>query len=379
MKFGTKVIHSAIKPDPTTGAIMTPIYQTSTYVQEAPGVHKGHEYSRTSNPTRSVLEKNLASLENANFGRCFASGLSAISVVLHTLSPGDEVVCTQDLYGGTFRLFKEVFRKYGIKSSFIDMQNLENVEKALNKTTKLIWIETPTNPLLNIIDMAGVCDIAHKHGVWVAVDNTFATPYLQTPIDDGADIVMHSITKYIAGHSDLIMGFLATNNKDLDEKFGFLQNAMGAVPGPQDCFLTLRGIKTLHIRMERHCENTKKIAHYLKNHPKIKNVFWPGFEDHFNHKIAKKQMKDFGGMISFELKNENVDATMNMIKKFQLFTLAESLGGVESLVGYPSDMTHASIPKKERIENGITDTLVRLSIGIEDIDDLIEDIEQAMG
>ena len=379
MKFGTKVIHSAIKPDPTTGAIMTPIYQTSTYVQEAPGVHKGHEYSRTSNPTRSVLEKNLASLENANFGRCFASGLSAISAVIHTLSPGDEVVCTQDLYGGTFRLFKEVFRKYGIKSSFIDMQNLENVEKALNKTTKLIWIETPTNPLLNIIDMAGVSDIAHKHGVSVAVDNTFATPYLQTPIDDGADIVMHSITKYIAGHSDLIMGFLATNDKDLDEKFGFLQNAMGAVPGPQDCFLTLRGIKTLHIRMERHCENTKKIAHYLKNHPKIKNVFWPGFEDHFNHKIAKKQMKDFGGMISFELKNENVDAAMNMIKKFQLFTLAESLGGVESLVGYPSGMTHASIPKKERIENGITDTLVRLSVGIEDIDDLIEDIEQAMG
>ncbi|MBC6410999.1 MAG: cystathionine gamma-synthase [Ekhidna sp.] len=378
MKFGTKALHAGIEPDPATGAIMTPVYQTSTYVQEEPGVHKGYEYARTQNPTRDVLEKNLSALENARFGRCFASGMSATETVIKMLHPGDEVVSTGDLYGGSYRLFTQVFRKYGIKFLFVDMRDVSNVAAVMNDKTKLVWIETPTNPMLNIVDIDAVAEIAHKYGAKVAVDNTFASPYLQNPLDRGADIVMHAVTKYIAGHSDVIMGFLATNDQALDEWFGFIQNSSGAVPGPQDCFLALRGIKTLHLRMQRHCENGEQIAHYLKSHHKVSKVYWPGFEDHPNHETAKKQMRDFGGMISFVQKEDTLAKAKKTLSRFKLFSLAESLGGVESLVGHPAEMTHASIPKEKRMAGGLTDSLIRLSVGIEDVDDLIADLEQAI-
>ncbi len=379
MKFGTKALHAGIEPDPSTGAIMTPIFQTSTYVQDGPGVHKGFEYARTQNPTRSVLEKNLAALENAKFGRCFASGMSATETVIKTLRPGDEVVSTGDLYGGSFRLFTQIFEEFGIKFTFVDMRDLSSVEEAMTNKTKLVWVETPTNPMLNIVDIEAVSAIAHKHEAKVAVDNTFASPYLQNPLDQGADIVMHSVTKYIAGHSDVIMGFLGTNDQELDEKFGFIQNSSGAVPGPQDCFLVIRGIKTLHIRMQRHAENGKAIAHHLRSHPKVDKVYWPGFEDHPNHDIAKRQMRDFGGMMSFVLKEDTLEKAEETLSAFKLFSLAESLGGVESLVGHPAGMTHASIPKEKRIVGGLVDSLIRLSVGIEDIEDLIADLDQAIG
>lgn len=379
MKFGTKALHAGIEPDPSTGAIMTPIFQTSTYVQDGPGVHKGFEYARTQNPTRSVLEKNLAALENAEFGRCFASGMSATETVVKTLKPGDEVVSTGDLYGGSFRLFTQIYQDFGIKFTFVDMRDLQSVEDAMTDKTKLVWVETPTNPMLNIVDIEAISAIAHKKGAVVAVDNTFASPYLQNPLDHGADVVMHSVTKYIAGHSDVIMGFLGTNSQELDEKFAFIQNSAGAVPGPQDCFLVIRGIKTLHVRMQRHAENGAKIAHHLRNHPKVDKVYWPGFEDHPNHDIAKKQMRDFGGMMSFVLKEDTLEQAEKTLSSFKLFSLAESLGGVESLVGHPAGMTHASIPKEKRIVGGLVDSLIRLSVGIEDVEDLIADLDQAIG
>ena len=379
MKFGTKALHAGIKPDPSTGAIMTPIFQTSTYVQEESGKHKGYEYARTQNPTRDVLEKNLAALENAAFGRCFASGMSATETVIKTLSPGDEVISTSDLYGGTYRLFTKVFEKFGLKFTFVDMRDVSSIEKAITDKTKMIWTETPTNPMMNIVDIKAVVGIAKKHGIKVVTDNTFASPYLQNPLDLGADIVMHSVTKYIAGHSDVIMGFLGTNDPELDEQFGFIQNSSGAVPGPQDCFLVLRGIKTLHVRMQRHCENGAKVAQYLKSHPKVSKVYWPGFEDHPNHEVAKDQMKDFGGMISFIQTEDTLEQANKTLKSFKLFSLAESLGGVESLVGHPASMTHASIPREQRLEGGLTDSLIRLSVGIEDVDDLIADLDQAIG
>lgn len=379
MKFATKALHAGIKPDPSTGAIMTPIFQTSTYVQDAPGKHKGFEYARSQNPTRSALEANLAALENANYGRCFASGMSATETVIKTLRPGDHVVSTNDLYGGSFRLFTRIYQEFGLKFSFVDMIDLQNVEAAMTANTKLIWSETPTNPMMSIIDIEGLAAISKKHGTKLVVDNTFASPYLQNPLDLGADAVMHSVTKFIAGHSDVIMGFLGMNDPVLDEKFGFIQNSSGAVPGPQDCFLALRGIKTLHVRMDRHCANGEKIAHYLKNHPKVDKVYWPGFPEHKNHVIAKKQMRGFGGMISFVLKGDKMEDAFRTLERFQLFSLAESLGGVESLVGHPASMTHASIPKEKRLAIGLSDSLIRLSVGIEDADDLIADLAQAIG
>ncbi len=379
MKFGTKALHAGISPDPSTGAIMTPIFQTSTYVQDAPGVHKGFEYARTQNPTRSVLEANLAALENAKFGRCFASGMSATETVIKTLRPGDEIISTSDLYGGTFRLFTKIFEAYGLKFTFVDMSNLSNVEQAITPATKLIWAETPTNPMMNIIDIEALAKLSKRNGTTLVVDNTFASPYLQTPLDLGADVVMHSVTKYIGGHSDVIMGFLGTNDPKLEEKFAFIQNSSGAIPGPNDCFLVLRGIKTLHLRMQRHCENGEKVARYLKNHPRVDKVFWPGFEDHPNHAVAKKQMRGFGGMISFVIKGDDMNEAFEVLKRFKLFSLAESLGGVESLVGHPASMTHASIPREQRIAGGLSDSLIRLSVGVEDVEDLIADLEQAIG
>jgi len=378
MKFGTKVIHAGIKPDPSTGAIMTPIFQTSTYVQDAPGDHKGFEYARTQNPTRSVLEENLAALENGKYGICFGSGLAAMDAILKTMNPGDEIVSTSDLYGGSYRLITKVYEKFGIKGNFIPMDDLDLLERKLTKKTKLIWIETPTNPMLNIIDIEAVCAIAKKKGILTCVDNTFASPYLQTPLNLGADIVLHSATKYLGGHSDVIHGAVITSNKEIADQLYFVQNAAGAVPGPQDCFLILRGIKTLHLRVERSCKNAKKIAKYLKSHPKVSKVFYPGFKDHPNHSIAKKQMRDFGGMVSFDLVNNDFEAAKEVLKSTHLFSLAESLGGVESLIGHPASMTHASIPKEERLKVGLTDSLIRLSIGVEDVDDLIEDLEQAL-
>ena len=379
MKFGTKALHAGIEPDPSTGAIMTPIFQTSTYVQNAPGDHKGYEYARTQNPTREVLEKNLAALENAQFGRCFASGMSATETVIKTLLPGDEVVSTSDLYGGSFRLFTKIFENYGIRFTFVDMRNLKKLDEVITEKTKLIWVETPTNPMMNILDISAIAELGHKKGAKVVVDNTFASPYLQNPLDLGADVVMHSVTKYIAGHSDVVMGFLATNNAELDEKFGFIQNSSGAIPGPHDCFLVLRGIKTLHVRMQRHCENGEKIARYLKDHPNVDKVFWPGFEDHPNHEVAKNQMRGFGGMISFVQKEDTLAQAEKTLSSFRIFSLAESLGGVESLVGHPASMTHASIPREQRLEVGLKDSLIRLSVGIEDVEDLISDLEQAIG
>lgn len=378
MKFGTKAIHAGVEPDPSTGAIMTPIFQTSTYVQASPGVHKGYEYARTQNPTRDALQKNLAALENGKYGLCFSSGLGAIDAVIKLLKPGDEVISTNDLYGGTYRIFTKVFEKYGIKFHFIPMENPASMANYINANTKLIWAETPTNPMMNIVDIAEIAKIAKQHGVLFAVDNTFATPFLQNPLDLGADIVMHSVTKYLGGHSDTVMGALIVNDEALAQQLAFIQNACGAVPGPQDCFLVLRGIKTLHLRMERHCQNGASIAHFLRNHPKVEKVYWPGFEDHPNHAVAKKQMRGFGGMISFVIKGYKLDDALKVMENLHYFSLAESLGGVESLCGHPATMTHASIPKAEREKVGLVDSLIRLSVGIEDVDDLKEDLRKAL-
>ena len=378
MKFGTKTIHAGQEPDPTTGAIMTPIYQTSTYVQQSPGDHKGYEYSRTGNPTRNALQNNLAALENGKFGLCFGSGLAAVDCIIKLLKPGDEVISTNDLYGGTYRIFTKVFEKMGIKFHFTGMNKLENIESLINKNTKMIWAETPTNPMLNIVDIKSLSLISKQNELIFVVDNTFATPYLQRPLDLGADIVMHSLTKYMGGHSDVVMGDAICNNEKIAEELYFLQNSCGGVPGPQDAFLVLRGIKTLHVRMQRHCENGKVIAEFLKNHPKVNNVYWPGFKSHPNHDIAKRQMNDFGGMISFDLIGNKLKDAIKVVSSTHFFTLAESLGGVESLIGHPASMTHAAIPKVEREKTGVVDSLIRLSVGIEDIEDLQEDLGKAL-
>jgi cystathionine beta-lyase/cystathionine gamma-synthase len=378
MKFGTKAIHAGVQPDPATGAIMTPIYQTSTYVQDGVGNHKGYEYSRTQNPTRHALEKNIAAIENGKFGACFGSGLAAIDCVIKMLNPGDEVISTNDLYGGSYRIFKTIFEKYGIVFHFVDMQNIAEVERVLTKNTKILWVETPTNPMMNIIDISAMSIIAKKTGALLCVDNTFATPYLQNPLDLGADIVMHSVTKYLGGHSDVIMGALVTSDENIASEMYRIQNSSGAVTGPMDSFLVLRGIKTLHLRMQRHCENGEKIARFLKTNAKIDKVYWPGFESHPNHLVAKEQMRGFGGMISFTLLGNNLDEALEIVKKVKLFALAESLGGVESLIGHPATMTHASIPKEVREKSGVVDSLIRLSVGVEDVEDLIEDLQQAL-
>lgn len=378
MKFGTKVIHAGLEHDSATGAVMTPIYQTSTYAQASPGDHKGFEYSRTGNPTRQALERNIAAIENGKHGLCFGSGLAAIDAVIKLLNPGDEVISTNDLYGGSYRIFTKIFEKYGIKFHFVGMQDPVKIESMINENTKLIWVETPTNPMMNIIDIEAVSQIAKKRGVMLAVDNTFATPYLQTPIDLGADIVMHSVTKYLGGHSDVVMGALVVNDDKLAEELYFIQNSSGGVPGPQDSFLVLRGIKTLHLRVQRHCENGEKVARFLADHPKVDKVYWPGFESHPNHEVAKKQMRGFGGMISFTLKGNSMEDAHKVISTMHVFTLAESLGGVESLSGHPATMTHAAIPKEEREKTGVVDSLIRLSVGVEDADDLLADLKQAL-
>ncbi|MGQ0738939.1 MAG: cystathionine gamma-synthase [Bacteroidota bacterium] len=379
MKAATKYIHAGSHPDPSTGAIMTPIFQTSTYVQEAPGVNKGFEYARSQNPTRKALEEAFAIIENAKFGLAFSSGVAATDAVIKLLAPGDEVICGNDMYGGTYRLFSKVFERFGIKFHYVGMNSADNIKKYINSNTNLIWLETPTNPLMNICDIAAVSTLAKKQKILVAVDNTFASPFLQNPLDLGADIVMHSVTKYLGGHSDVIQGALMMNDKDLREKLYFIQKSCGAVPGPMDCFLVLRGIKTLGVRMKAHCENGKIIAHWLRNHPKVAKVYWPGFEDHPGHVIAKQQMRDFGGMISFELKNDSVEEARRVLSSTHIFSLAESLGGVESLINHPASMTHASIPREERMKNGLSDSLIRLSVGIEDAGDLTDDLKQAIG
>ena len=378
MKFNTKVIHAGVHPDPATGAIMTPIYQTSTYVQEEIGVHKGFEYSRTGNPTRAILENNLSAIEGGKFGACFGSGLAAIDAVIKMLNPGDEVISTNDLYGGSYRIFTTIFEKYGINFHFVNMMDVNNIQEKINSKTKLIWIETPTNPMMNIIDVRKVCKIAKESKIVVAVDNTFATPYLQRPLELGADIVMHSVTKYLGGHSDVVMGALITSNESIAKEIYRIQNSSGAVCGPMDSFLVLRGIKTLHLRMQRHCENGEKIARFLVSHPLIDKVYWPGLESHTNHEVAKNQMNGFGGMISFTLVGDDLDMAKKVVSNTELFTLAESLGGVESLIGHPSTMTHASIPKEERVKSGVVDSLIRLSVGVEDSTDLISDLENAL-
>lgn len=379
LRFNSKTIHGGQQPDKAYGAVMPPIYQTSTYAQTTPGGHQGYAYSRSANPTRTALESSLASIENGNYGLAFASGLAAIDAVIKLLAPGDEVISTNDVYGGSYRLFKQIFEKFGITFHFIGMQDVDKIAEYVNSNTKLIWVETPTNPMMNIIDIKAVSKLAKKYQILVAVDNTFATPYLQTPLDLGADIVMHSATKYLGGHSDVVVGALVVKDKNLADKLYFIQNASGAVCGPMDSFLVLRGIKTLHVRMQRHCENGKAIAEYLAKHPKIEKVYWPGFEDHPNHQVAKSQMKDFGGMISFVPKGSSYEAAIKMVEKLKIFTLAESLGGVESLAGHPASMTHASIPQEEREKSGVVDALIRLSVGIEDEADLIGDLEQAIG
>jgi len=379
MKFATKALHAGIHPDPTTGAIMTPIYQTSTYVQEAVGKHKGYEYSRTQNPTRAALEANLAALENGTYGACFASGLAAIDCLIKTLEPGDEVISTHDLYGGTYRLFNTIFAKYGIRFHYTSMHDVSAVEALINSKTKMIWVETPTNPMLNIIDIEAISKLSKPKKILLAVDNTFSTPYLQRPLDLGADVVMHSVTKYLGGHSDVIMGALVTSDEDLSKEIYRIQNSSGAVCGPQDAFLVLRGIKTLHVRMDRHCENGEKVAKYLRSHPAVDKVYYAGFEDHPNHEVAKRQMSGFTGMVSFTLKDDRIETAHRMVARCELFSLAESLGGVESLIGHPATMTHASIPPEVRRASGVVDSLIRLSVGIEDADDLIEDLSQAIG
>lgn len=378
MKFGTKAIHAGVEPDPSTGAIMTPIFQTSTYVQESPAKHKGYAYARGANPTRNSLQKNIAALENGKYGLCFSSGMGATDTVMKLLKPGDEVITSNDLYGGSYRMFTKVYEKFGIKFHFVDMTNAASLAPLVNEKTKMFWIETPSNPLMGITDITACVELAKKVKAIVAVDNTFASPYLQNPLDLGADIVMHSVTKYLGGHSDVIMGALVTNDDKLYTELAFITNSCGAVPGPQDSFLVLRGIKTLHLRMERHCFNGRKIAEYLKAHPKVGKVYWPGFPDHPNHAIAKKQMRDFGGMLSFVLKDDSEDKARKLMETVELFSLAESLGGVESLINHPASMTHASIPRDQRIKNGLSDSLIRLSVGVEDIEDLISDLDQAL-
>jgi len=378
MKFGTTAIHAGVEPDPSTGAIMTPIFQTSTYVQASPGDHKGFEYSRSQNPTRHVLQQSIAALENGKHGLCFSSGMAAIDAVMKLLSPGDEVITSNDLYGGTHRLFTKVFAKFGIIFHFIDMNDISNTEKYVNENTKLLWLETPTNPMMNIIDLAGASQIAKKYNLLLGVDNTFATPYLQQPMNFGADIVMHSVTKYLGGHSDVVMGALIINDDKLASDLAFIQKSSGAIPGPQDCFLVLRGIKTLHLRVQRHCENGRVIANFLKDHPKVENVYWPGFASHPNHEIAKTQMKDFGGMISFTLKGNSNEEAFKIMESFKFFAVAESLGGVESMVNHPATMTHGAIPYEDRQKIGLLDSLIRLSVGVEDVDDLLEDIKSAL-
>ncbi|WP_318310731.1 cystathionine gamma-synthase [Flagellimonas crocea] len=378
LKFNSKAIHGGQQPDAAYGAVMPPIYQTSTYAQTTPGGHKGYEYSRGANPTRTALENAVASLENGNFGMGFGSGMAAIDAVMKLLQPGDQVICTGDLYGGSYRLFKRVYEKFGIKFRFSDMVDMEELLSQINENTKLVWVETPTNPMMNIIDIEAVSKITKKHNIWLAVDNTFATPYLQRPLELGADIVMHSATKYLAGHSDVVVGALVVNDQELADQLYFIQKSSGGICGPMDSFLTLRGIKTLHVRMQRHCENGEYIAKYLENHPKIDKVYWPGFADHPNHEVAKKQMSGFGGMISFVPKGGSYENAIKIVENLKIFTLAESLGGVESLVGHPASMSHGSIPKEEREKNGVVDALIRLSVGIEDVEDLIDDLEQAL-
>ncbi len=378
MKFETKVIHAGVEPDPLTGAVMTPIYQTSTYKQDAPGVHKGYEYARTQNPTREALEKNLAALEKGYGAVSFSSGLAAMDAILKTMESGDEIISTNDLYGGSYRQIKAIFEKLGIKSKFIDMTEPENLRHAISESTKLIWVETPTNPMLQIVDIEAICKIAAEKGIKVCVDNTFASPYLQTPIDLGADMILHSATKYLGGHSDVVHGAVICKSESDYEKIKFVQNASGAVPGPMDCFLILRGIKTLHLRVERACQNAEKIAEFLRDHPKVEKVYYPGFESHPGHEIAKRQMKKFGGMISFDLGNNNEEAAMKVLAATRYFLLAESLGGVESLIGHPASMTHGSIPPEERAKIGLTDSLIRVSVGIENSDDLIADLESSL-
>ncbi|MDB5206757.1 MAG: cystathionine gamma-synthase [Flavisolibacter sp.] len=379
MKTGTKFIHAGTEPDPSTGAIMTPIYQTSTYVQEAPGQNKGYEYARSQNPTRTALEAAYAAIENGKFGLAFSSGVAATDAVIKLLSPGDEVICSNDLYGGSYRLFSKIFEKFGIKFHYINMQDADGIRQYINASTKLIWIETPTNPLMNICDIEAIAAIAKEGNILLCVDNTFASPYLQNPLDLGADIVMHSATKYLGGHSDVIQGALMMNSQELRDQLYFIQKSCGAVPGPMDCFLVLRGIKTLHLRMQRHCENGRAIAEYLRSHPKVGKVWWCGFEDHPGYAIAKKQMRDFGGMMSFEMKDNSIDEAKRVLSSTKLFALAESLGGVESLINHPASMTHASIPREERLKNGLSDSLIRLSVGVEDAEDLIEDLAKAIG
>ncbi|GAB3912492.1 cystathionine gamma-synthase [Larkinella knui] len=379
MKFATKAIHAGIEPDPTTGAIMTPIYQTSTYVQESPGKHKGYEYARTQNPTRTVLQNNLAALENGKHGICYASGLAATDAILKLFKPGDEIIASSDLYGGTYRIMVRVFQEYGIKFTFIGLENPSALETAITPETKMVWIETPTNPLLRIVDIEAIAAITKAKNTLLVVDNTFASPYLQNPLDLGADIVLHSVTKYLGGHSDTVMGAIILNDDEIAKRLEFIQNACGAVPGPQDCFLVLRGIKTLHIRMQRHCENALQIARFLSQHPKVSQVNYPGLENHPQHELAKKQMRNFGGMVSFELHGDSLPEAIKVMESFKVFSLGESLGGVESLCTHPASMTHASIPKEERAKNGLKDTLIRLSVGIEDVEDLIADLNQAIG
>ncbi len=379
MGLGTKMIHAGTEPDPSTGAIMTPIYQTSTYVQEAPGKNKGYEYARSQNPTRFALERAVAEIENGKHGLVFSSGVAATDAVIKLLQPGDEVIAANDMYGGTYRLFTKVFAKFGIKFHYVNMQEVSNIQPLINRNTKLIWTETPTNPLMNITDIEAVANLAKPNNIMVCVDNTFASPYLQNPLDLGADIVLHSATKYLGGHSDVIQGCLIMNDDKLRDDLYFLQKSCGAVPGPQDCFLVLRGIKTLHVRMQRHCENGEKIAHFLRNHEKVETVYWCGFEDHPGYAVAKKQMRGFGGMMSFVLKDDSTEAAMKVLTSTKIFALAESLGGVESLINHPASMTHASIPREERLKNGLTDSLIRLSVGIEDAEDLIEDLRKAIG
>lgn len=379
MKFATKAVHAGVEPDPSTGAIMTPIYQTSTYVQAAPGNHKGYEYSRTHNPTRTALQKAIAALENGKHGLCFATGMASIDAVVKLLQPGDEVVSTNDLYGGTYRLFTKVFEPFGVKFKFVDMSNAANVAAAITPKTKLVWVETPTNPTLRIVDIAAIAKLTTGKDILLAVDNTFASPYLQNPLDLGADLVMHSVTKFLGGHSDVVMGALVVNDDALAERLAFIQNSCGATPGPQDCFLVLRGLKTLHLRLERHCANGRAVAEFLAKHPKVGKVYWPGLPGHPNHEVAKRQMRDFGGMMSFTIKGDNMEDAMRFLRTCKLFSLAESLGGVESLMGHPASMTHASIPREERERTGVTDSLIRLSVGVEDADDLIADLAEALG
>lgn len=379
MKFGTKTIHAGITPDPSTGAIMTPIYQTSTYVQASPGDHQGYEYARTQNPTRTALEENLAALENGTHARCFASGMAAVDAIMKLLKPGDEVISTNDLYGGSYRIFTKIFANYGIKFHFVPMNEVAKVKEKMTANTKMIWVETPTNPMMNIVDIAAMAQLAKENGAMTVVDNTFATPYLQNPLDLGADMVLHSITKYLGGHSDTVMGSVVVKDVNLDEQLAFIQNSCGAVPGPQDCFLVLRGIKTLHVRMQRHCENGRKVAEYLSSHPKVDQVYWPGLEEMKGYEVAKRQMRDFGGMLSFVLQGDRQEDAFRTLEKLKVFALAESLGGVESLAGHPASMTHASIPPEERQKVGLSDSLIRLSVGIEDVEDLINDLEQAIG